>query len=244
MAYSRTFLSQTAEHLYMGVLMTAAYLVAAPAMVGMGYPGISALLFVELFVLSPLVIAHLFLIARRLGPPGSLAGVVLNRNPVGRKSFLLWYAAGLVAIFATYVPLYPIGILVREELFSWLPAWYFNPGFGTTDRDLIANLFLLGILVDGLIAPTLEEAFFRGYLLARMDYLKGWAPVVNGGLFGIYHFWQPHNLIALMLVGTILSWVVWKTKNVYLGVALHCTINVLGAAGGYFAVVNGVDIAR
>jgi membrane protease YdiL (CAAX protease family) len=68
--------------------------------------------------------------------------------------------------------------------------------------------------------------------------------VVNGAFFGLYHFWQPHNLIALIIVGIILSYIVWKTKNVYLGIALHCTMNVLGAVGGYLAVVNGVDIAR
>lgn len=228
----------------MGVLITAVYVVIAPGFVAHGYPGIGSLLFVELFVLAPLVTAHLLVMARKLNRSWSLDNVILNREPIGRKSFLLWYGLGLVAIFGTYIPLYPVGLVVREELFAWLPAWYFNPGYGTTDLGLLANLFLVGILVDGLIAPTLEEVFFRGYLLPRMAYLKAWAPLVNGAFFGLYHFWQPHNLIALVVVGIILSCVVWKTRNVYLGIALHCTINVLGAVAGYFAVVNGIDIAR
>lgn len=244
MNHSKTFLNQTVEHFYMGFLITAVYVIVAPRFVEHGLPGLGGLLFVELFVLTPLVIMHLLVTARRLNQSWSLDSVILYREPIGRKSFLLWYVIGLVAIFGTYIPLYPVGLFMRDELFAWLPAWYFNPGYGTTDLGLLANLFLIGILIDGIVAPTMEEVFFRGYLLPRMEYLKGWAPLVNGAFFGLYHFWQPHNLIAVVTVGIILSYVVWKTKNVYLGIALHCTINILGAAGGYFAVVNGIDISR
>ena len=244
MTGSRRFLNLTVEHFYMGVLITAVYVAITPWLLGQGYPSLAALLFVEILLLTPLVLIHLLVIARRQGKSASLADVISYREPIGRKSFLLWYVLGLVAIFATYIPLYPVGIFLRGELFAWLPDWYFNPAHGTTDLGMLAKLFLIGIIIDGLIAPTMEEIFFRGYLLPRMEFLGGWAPIINGAFFGLYHFWQPHNLIALVVVGIILSFVVWKTKNVYLGIALHCSINILGALAGYFAVVNGIDIAR
>jgi membrane protease YdiL (CAAX protease family) len=244
MNHSRTFLNQTIEHLYLGILVTAAYVVTAPLFIDRGYPGLGALLFVELFVLAPIITVHLLVIMRKLNRSWSLGNVILYRENIGWRRFLLWFVIGLVVLNATYIPLYPLGIFVRGELFAWLPEWYFNPGYGTTDIGLLANMFLIGIIIDGIIGPTLEELFFRGYLLPRMAYLKGWAPVVNGAFFGLYHFWQPHNLIALIIVGIILSYIVWKTKNVYLGIALHCTMNILGAVGGYLAVVNGVIVAR
>ena len=199
MQISRTFLKQTLEHFYMGVIVTLVYVLVAPKLIGMGYPGFGALLFVELFVLTPLVLAHLFAMARKSGPPSSLRNVVGYRQRIGWRRFTAWYVIGLLAIFASYVPLYPVGLAVRDSFFAWLPEWYFNPGYGVTDVDLLAKLFLVGILVDGLIAPVMEELFFRGYLLPRMEYLKGWAPVINGAFFGLYHFWQPHNLIALVV---------------------------------------------
>lgn len=244
MSTTRTFLKHTAEHFYLGILVTAAYVVVAPLVLAQQYPGIGALLLVELFVLSPILMIHLLVIARQRNRSWSLRNVVLYREGIGRKRFLLWYVLGLIAIFGTFIPLYPIGIYLREALFAWLPEWYFNPAFGATGPDLLANLFLVAIVIDGIIAPTMEELFFRGYLLPRMDYLKKWAPVVNGTFFGLYHFWQPHNLVALVIVGILLSYIVWKTKNVYLGIALHCTINILGAGAGYLAVVNGIEIAR
>jgi membrane protease YdiL (CAAX protease family) len=239
-----TFLKQTFEHFYLGIAITAVYVIISPGVLESGYPGIASLLLVELLVLTPIIVTHLLVIARKQNHSWSLDDVILYRTPIGGKSFLLWFIFGLIAINATYIPLCPVGIYFRNEIFTWLPGWYFNPGYGTEDRSLLANLFLIGIIVDGIIAPVLEELYFRGYLLPRMSYLKGWAPLVNGAFFGLYHFWQPHNLVALIVVGTILSYVVWKTKNVYLGIALHCAINIVGAAGGYFAVVNGIDISR
>ena len=102
----------------------------------------------------------------------------------------------------------------------------------------------MGIFIDGIVGPVVEELFFRGYLLPRMAYLKKWAPFVNGTLFGLYHFWQPHNYLAIIGIGIILSYIVWRKKNVYLGIIIHCTLNILGAIGGYLAATGGQIIAR
>ena len=244
MSNSSIFMRQLFEHLYLGVIVTAVYIVVSPLLVERGYPGFGALLFVELFVLTPIVVAHLMYKAQKLNHSCSLNNIVLYREKISVKRFGLWFVVGVVGITAVYVPLYPVGILLRTEVFGWLPEWYFNPGYGADDLTLLANLFLIGIVVDGIIGPVAEEFFFRGYLLPRMSYLKAWAPFVNGALFGIYHFWQPHNFVAIVVVGCVLSYIVWKTKNVYLGIAIHCTLNILGAVGGYLAVTGGVDLAR
>ena len=85
---------------------------------------------------------------------------------------------------------------------------------------------------------------YSGFTLLSVEYLQGGAPLINGAFFGRCHFWQTHNLIAVVVVGIILSHIVWKTRNVYLGIVLHCTINIPGAVGGYFAVPDGIDSAR
>jgi membrane protease YdiL (CAAX protease family) len=244
MSNQSIFIRHAFEHFYLGIIITMIYVMLSPLFIAWGYPGFTSLLFVELFVLTPIVVAHLFYKAQRLNQSWSLGSVIPYRNRLGKKSFLAWFAIGIVAISAVYVPLYPVGLFLREEAFAWLPEWYFNPGYGADNLTLLANIFLIGIVVDGIIGPVAEELFFRGYLLPRMSYLKGWAPLANGTFFGLYHFWQPHNLLALVAVGCILSYIVWKTKNVYLGIAIHCSINILGAVGGYFAVIGGVDIAR
>ena len=239
-----TFSSQLVNHFYLGVIITLFYIWLSPKIISAGYPSMYMLLFAELAILAPLVFIHLLWSSRRQYGHFSFSKLIAYTDKLSLKSFLIWSAGGILAIFIVYVPLYPVGQFFRESVFSWLPEWYFNPSYGTDDMRLIARAFLFGIFIDGFIGPVTEELFFRGYLLPRMAYLKKWAPIVNGVLFGLYHFWQPYNLLATMAVGIILSYVVWKKRNVYLGIAIHCTINVLGAIGGYMAIMNGTMIGR
>ena len=232
------------NHFYAGILITAFYVWLSPRIIAAGYPGLSVLLLAEVFVLTPFVGGHLLSLSWKRNGSFSLKGVILFRERLPWKKFLLWTIGGIVVSALIYIPLYPVGLWLRAAAFGWLPEWYFNPTFGAASTDLIAKVFLLGVFIDGLIGPLIEELFFRGYLLPRMAHLKRWAPIVNGTLFGLYHFWQPHNLIAICAMGIILSWIVWKTKNVYLGIAIHCTMNVLGALSGYYAVLNGVMPGR
>ena len=232
------------NHFYIGVIITVFYALASPWLVEQGWPGISTLLLAEVVVLAPLGLFHLYWHARQETGTYSLNKVVLFRNKLPVKSLVIWSIGGIIACLAVYVPFYPLGLYLRETVFAWLPGWYFDPGFGTSDTDLIAKVFLVGIFIDGLLGPIVEELFFRSYLLPRMAWLKQWAPVLNGALFGLYHFWQPHNVLPLMAIGIILSYIVWKKKNVYLGIIIHCSINVLGAVAGYLAASGGVIIGR
>lgn len=232
------------SHFYIGVLITVFYVTAGPVLVAHGYPGLVPLLLAELFILAPVGIFHLLAKSRSLTGRFDLSSVVVYRKRLSARSMILWSLGGILLVVLIYTPLYPLGMKLRESVFSWLPEWYFNPAFGSEDTAMIAKVFLVAIFVDGLVGPIVEELFFRGYLLARMERLKGWAPVVNGALFGVYHFWQPHNFLALIGVGIVLSYVVWKTKNVYLGIIIHCTINLLGAIGAYMAVSQGIMLTR
>lgn len=232
------------NHFYIGVLITVFYVIAGPVVVSHGFPGLAPLLLAELFILAPVGMAHLLFKAKSLTGRYDLSSVIVYTNKISAGSMILWSLGGILLVILVYVPLYPVGTFFRTSVFAWLPEWYFNPSFGSTDAALIAKIFLAGIFVDGLVGPIVEELFFRGYLLARMEHLKGWAPILNGALFGIYHFWQPHNLLAIIGVGIVLSYVVWKTKNVYLGIIIHCTINLLGAVGGYMAVSEGLMLGR
>jgi len=228
------------NHFYAGVFITAFYILVSPMVIQSGYPGLSVLLLAEVFILLPLVGGHMMLLGKRLTGKFTLNRVIQYRRKMSWKQFLPWMLGGMIVSAIIYIPLYPVGLYLRETVFSWLPEWYFNPSFGSEDMELIGKVFLLGVFIDGFIGPIIEELFFRGYLLPRMEHLKKWAPIINGVLFGLYHFWQPHNLIAVCAMGVILSWIVWKTKNVYLGIAIHCAMNVLGALSGYYAVMNGV----
>lgn len=239
-----TFRKQLWYHFYMGLAIMVSYIFFSKTIVDLGYPGIAALLAAELFVLAPIGLVHMGWKGKQLNGTFSLKNVIVFTQKLSVGQYIKWSLIGIVACTVIYVPLYPAGLYLRENVFYWLPQWYFDPAYGVTDTGLLANVFLIGIFVDGIVGPVVEELFFRGYLLPRMSYLKKWAPIVNGTLFGLYHFWQPHNYIAIIGVGIILSYVVWRKKNVYLGIIIHCTMNIIGAIGGYLAATGGQIISR
>lgn len=239
-----TFKNQLVYHFYLGVVILMVYLMIGKMIIDMGYPGLTTLLLIELFVLTPIVMIHLTWKGKILNGTFSLKNVIGFDEKLSFGQYIKWSIIGVIGCTVIYVPLFPVGLYLRENVFFWLPQWYFDPTFGTNNIELIANTFLIAIFVDGLLAPIVEEVFFRGYLLPRMSYLKKWTPIVNGTLFGLYHFWQPHNYLAIIGVGIILSYIVWKKKNVYLGIIIHCTINIIGAIGGYLAATGGHLIPR
>ena len=122
-------------HFYAGFFITGFYLWMSPKVVQAGYPAHLVLLLSEVLILLPLVGGHLGFIAQRSGGFGPL---ITNRKPMPWGKFLWWTLGGMVVSLAIYVPLYPVGLYLRESVFSWLPPWYFNPGFGTEDMELIA----------------------------------------------------------------------------------------------------------
>ena len=231
-------------HFYPGLIILVFYILFSKYVIDLGYPGLTGLLLVELLILPPVELSHLLWHGKKLNGKVGLKNVIQFTNKLSYGQYIKWSIIGLLGCLLIYIPLYPAGLFLRENVFYWLPEWYFNPTFGSSDLSLISKVFLAGIIIDGIIGPVVEELFFRGYLLPRMMYLKKWAPVLNGVLFGLYHFWQPHNYLGIIGVGIILSYVVWKKQNVYLGIIIHCVLNILGAIGGYLAVSSGEFLMR
>jgi CAAX protease family protein len=79
-----------------------------------------------------------------------------------------------------------------------------------------------------LVGPIVEELYFRGFLLPRMERFGRWAPLLNVSLFSIYHFWSPWQVVARVLAIAPTVYAVHRTRNVYVGMAVHCTLNTLG----------------
>jgi membrane protease YdiL (CAAX protease family) len=227
-------------HFYPGILMLLVYVMVGKLFTDNGYPGLSALLVIELLILAPVALGHL----RWKAGSWDILQCIPFTQSLRIQGYIKWFLLGFVGAVIVYIPFYPIGIWLKSTVFHWLPPWYFDPGYGSQDLDLIASVYFAGIFIDGIIGPVAEELFFRGYLLPRMGFLKKWAPVVNGTLFGLYHFWQPHNYLAIIAVGIVLSYIVWKTKNVYVGIIVHCAMNIIGALLAYMAASGGILITR
>ncbi len=218
-------------HLAPGALTALVYALAVPGILGDGYPPLLAMLIAVVVVVVPLELGELFRQGRAANGT-SLRGVVAYRRPMP-----LWQYAAIALGFVVFAFLASgaVGLLesaLLPTLWAGFPRQLMLTGepsaYAGFARGAVVATFALAIPLNWVVAPVVEELYFRGYLLPRLSRLGFWAPVLNDALFTLYHLWQPYAYLSIAVAMIPLAWLVWRKQNVYLGIVLHILINVLG----------------
>lgn len=95
-------------------------------------------------------------------------------------------------------------------------------------------------LAAGLVAPLVEETFFRGFLLpALLQRYRFWASaVIDSLVFAFIHF-TPTAVVPLFVLGILLCILYRITNSLWPTIILHATMNTLAVFAAY-AVEMGV----
>lgn len=82
--------------------------------------------------------------------------------------------------------------------------------------------FAVVVFVISFTPAVCEEILFRGFVLKNLERAAkpGAAIFLTGFLFALYHL-EPFNLIALILLGFFLSFVVYYSNSIYTGMLCH-----------------------
>ena len=217
-------------HVLPGALTTAAFLALKLLLDGSGTPPLLAFLLAVLLVDLPLLLGLMLVEGKKLNGRLSLEGVVLYRDKLSWKTFILVFVGAFVVIFALLMAITPVSALVTERLFSWLPDWMFleeQTQYLAYTKGVLLAVFSLHLVLTGVALPWVEELYFRGYLLPRLSRYKAWAPLLGGLLFGLYHVWQWFGFPTVFLMGVALGYLVWWKRDVRLSIAGHVLANVL-----------------
>ena len=214
-------------HLYPGVVIVLSFVIFAPILVKYNYPPQLAILVSIILVAIPLFIFHL---RWAKGKETSKSVWQLNgyKNKLSTAKLILYSVGLVVFMFLVWGITQPLDKVISDKLLGWLPKWFTVQDFDGYGRDIILITLIINLIVNGLLAPFVEEFYFRGYLLPRMDAWGKWAFVLNAVLFSFYHFWQPYVYLTLILALTPMIWLVWKTKDLRLAILTHCLLNIVG----------------
>jgi membrane protease YdiL (CAAX protease family) len=212
-----------------GAFMTVVFVVIAPFIETAGFPPIAAVLVAILIVLLPIELGVILRAGR--GHPQRIRSVVPYRRPLPIRDWLWLVPLLVVAAFVGFGLSMAIEPAVIDRLFGWLPDWFVRPidpdRVGDYSREAWLATLAVYLVLNGFAGPIVEELYFRGYLLPRMEWMGRWAPLVNVSLFSLYHFWSPWQILGRILgFGPTVYAVRWK-ENVYLGMVVHCTLNTL-----------------
>jgi membrane protease YdiL (CAAX protease family) len=217
-------------HLLPGVCVAAAYLILAAVAQRAGLPRVTGLLAAFVFVGIPIQLA------------------ILRGGNVRYNVPSPWwqYVGGVIALVAGVMVLLqlPIGRVsdwLASHAFAWLPV-AFSPAADadivTFGRRVVLPILILQLLIDGIVNPLVEERYFRGFLLPRLEHMRGAAPIVNTALFALNHFWQPYNYVSIFIYVLPLTYFTWWRKNYYAQAFVHCLANSFGATMTLMAAMH------
>lgn len=218
-------------HLLPGVLVMLLMLIASSLLKDIGFlPSVPVLfVFVAPFLIL-MQLGFLYYKGRQLNGKFSLRGIVLYRDNPMPWWKMIALGLPLLAWFALvwFVIKPPVNNYFIAHIFNWMPANFLDEYFlenlnqySPAFLKVIGVLFAFSITLGGMV----EELYFRGYLLPRMESLGVWAPIANIILFSLYHFWSPWENIVRLLALTPWIFAVWRTRNIYLALLIHFIIN-------------------
>jgi len=223
-------------HLFPGALLTTLFALAAPLGERIGVPSVATFLAVGILMLLPFELGVLLWEARRRNASCCLHGVVVFREPLP-----VWqYAATIVPLLVwagvTFMLVNPPAeAAIIERFFGWVPEPFFVGSFAEHverySRAILVVSAVVLVIVNGVIGPVIEELYFRGYLLPRMSWAGGWAPLLNSVLFAVYHFFTPWQTPARIIALTPVYYAVWWRRNIYIGIAVHGLLNLAASVG-------------
>lgn len=220
-------------HLVPGGLVTAFALLIAPGVTRLGYPPLMALYLAILGVLIPLEFGWLLYQGWRQAGTLTFDGIVLNRESMPRGQLVLWAALLMGWALACFLLLAPLDAFLAETLFSWMPAWTLpvDPAGQAAGyaRSAMVTTHAVGLVLNGIAGPLVEELYFRGYLLPRLSRfgVLG-STALNVLLFSLYHFFSPWQNVTRIVALLPMVYLVARKRNLYLSVFAHCALNTLG----------------
>jgi CAAX prenyl protease-like protein len=131
------------------------------------------------------------------------------------------------------IPLGVLIILMWIGLDPFYPKILGEPG-GFDPRPMFKTFLILKFIGMVIVAPWIEELFFRSFFPRYLQAGSGWKQLSPGTftpftfistalIFGfVHHQWLPG-----ILMGFIMNWLYWKTKNLWPCIAAHAAANLI-----------------
>lgn len=219
-------------HLLPGLIFAGFFFLLANVFIKWGLTGYLALLISILVCLVPVELGVMLFWRTSFIRSRSLSQVIVY----SRNGTAFDYIALPLFLFICWgvlsIAINPISQYFAAHLTFWLPVWATQESLinglvscSPTQRSITLGL---AVLLSGFVAPVVEELYFRGFLLPRMEYWGWVAPLLNSLLFALYHFYFPGNVPGIFVAFVPISFIVMLKKNWRIGAVVHSLFNLWG----------------
>jgi hypothetical protein len=220
----------------------AAVLALAPLMARLGLPRFFSFTVAEALVLTPIELALLLRAAHRATGRWSLRAlpsVIAYRRPLSRRVILL-IPVLFVPALAIAIAYTRVGNAIGGAFTGIYPHWLIasNSAPAGFSKVVLVSTVLVTLAVDGVINPTVEELYFRGYLLPRLPVAGLPAIPLSAAMFTLQHYWEPWNWLLIFGLELILTTLVVRLRCLRFGIVMHILANGVPLLLALFGVLS------
>lgn len=193
------------------------------------FPNDMAIYVSDVVILAPLELGLLIYFAKSKTGTYNIWTQIHYLEKSKIKEYLIFIS--IMALWALWVNalLTPFEAAVRDKLFSFIPTEYilgnYNIALFTNEKILVTGIF--GLFANGIVAPLVEELYFRGYLLSNIDLPPLKSSLVSAILFSVYHFYTPWYFVSRVLMTVPLYYLVIKKRNIRYSILAHIIANAI-----------------
>jgi len=224
-----TILQSIILHLLPGILIGLFYFLIRQPVQNFGYPSIFALILAIIFVLVPVELGYLLFKGKRATGRYTLDGLISYRTSIPWWQSILWILIVLVLMAGIFTVLKPVDNILMEKLFFWIPT--LDSGLdGSYSKTVLIVTYSIFIIFGVIVGPSVEELYFRGYLLPRIPVKQ--SELFHSFLFAAYHVWTPWMLIT-RFIGMVPLIIAVKKKNIFIGIVVHILLNSFDVIAGF-----------
>lgn len=218
-------------HLFPGLVFTAILFFSCTFITDISIPR-ALIFYTETLILIPMFIIIIKLNEREKGSAKHFYNHIkyLEKIPV-------WKILGMVFLASIWAVIIfvlgkPLNSFFQTHLFSWMGNKINISDYLIYPQNYSKNIriitWIVGLFSTSFIVPIFEEIYFRGYLLPRIDRYKIFAPIIGTILFCLYHFFTPWMFLVRVIASMPMILLIWKYKNIHIGIVCHVLLNLLG----------------
>jgi membrane protease YdiL (CAAX protease family) len=217
-------------HLFPGFILFLIYVFLLNIGFLKDYPKLIVLGVGAMFSIIPLELGYLFYVAKKETGTYNIFKILGLKSNLKFINYVIWVVILFVAVGLLFTLVNPLTDLIKKAYFTVVPSEYdFVQDMSQFSKPLIILSIAMSFFIFTLIAPIIEELYFRGFLLSRMKWMGACGVFLNVFLFSLYHFWSPWQIVVRTIALFPLFYVVYKKDSLKLGIFVHCLVNFMDA---------------
>jgi membrane protease YdiL (CAAX protease family) len=206
-------------------------------------PPFMCLMIIIFVVLIPIELGIILFVSKKEKGKLNLESAFAEHESLSIKKILIASILPILVAILVFSFIAPIEQnMMYSTIFRGVPEYFkladFVKHYGEYSKTTIMISLVLYAIGNGVLGPIVEELYFRGLLMSHIQRFGKWAPFMISVLFSAYHLFSPWENITRIIACFPFVYCVYKKKNIFIGMVVHCFLNMSSVIMTIMVVLN------